>query len=215
MQLVVGLAMLWLVVVAWLIVVMRPTTLRLSSAGLELSGGRLRLSLEPAFLAAVVGLNTVTVLGLIALGVNLPLWPMIVGGSLSVLAAVLLHEMAHLQVAGLLITAGGRPGTRQPMAELLFRLNGGRCRVPTTATVAGDLAVALAGPVANLALASLSGLLRPWLGDELAQAAQLVEQFNLALGLAALLPVTGSDGARIAAASLALWRQARRSAPST
>lgn len=185
MVLVGGASLVMLLAIAWLYLLIRPTSLRLTRGELILTGWWAQVTVTPAFLSTIGGLTLLTSPLLVSSSDwvrRLP--PTAIATTVIVLAAVLIHELAHLSLARLAALAPPRlatingPGQAEGAAlsqrdglgdnamlpepirsELNFRLTGGSCRVAAV-PIGWDLVIALAGPAANLALSGVAGIVR-------------------------------------------------------
>ncbi|MBR3692498.1 MAG: hypothetical protein IKL89_07365 [Clostridia bacterium] len=112
------------------------------------------------------------------------------------LAALLLHEAGH--VIALYITGGG-------VRRVSFSLFGGLIepRYPLRLSPAGETAVCLAGPGANLLAAPLFAL-----AGHRTEWGYVLAGLNVAAGVFNLLPVSGLDGGRALGFALAGWPRA-------
>ena len=110
-----------------------------------------------------------------------------VKGAVLTLLAVLIHEIGHVAALFVLGHGGGIPLPRMP---------GFSIRVSATLSYKEDIAVAAAGPLANLIVAAMLLPMR--------QAAWAMILINLLTAISNLLPVRGYDGYRILASVIAI-----------
>ncbi|HQA07280.1 MAG TPA: site-2 protease family protein [Syntrophomonadaceae bacterium] len=115
---------------------------------------------------------------------------------LLVLAAVLLHELAHLVAAR---------GLRVAVQEVELLPFGGQAKIEdfTGLEPEKETIIALTGPACSLTIAAVFYFLTPYLS--LAKAEFFIT-INLLLGLFNLLPVLPLDGGRVLRAQLSRWQ---------
>lgn len=126
------------------------------------------------------------------------LWPAAALGSLLVSASVLLHELGHAALA---------VRDRVPVKSINLLVFGGATRIGQRSPAAGvDFRIALAGPLASLALAGLFALLAVLTSaGSLPQAiSSLLVVVNLLLAASNLIPAFPLDGGR--ALRALFWR---------
>jgi Zn-dependent protease/predicted transcriptional regulator len=131
-------------------------------------------------------------------------WWMAIAGTIGLLFSIVFHETAHSLVAR-------RYGIE--IRGITLFVFGGVAEMPSEPTSArAEFLMALAGPVASLALAAMLLVLAAaidWLGgpQTIAVVVGYTGQLNLVLGLFNLVPAFPLDGGRMMRAALWGWRQ--------